>query len=1351
MNLNDFKKRMLELVESHLLSGRLNFNENHYSADLLVPFLKDSKFLNLAILFDANDTDNKRPDIRCYLSEEDKELDKNCQIIIESKLPKEFKGKTDREVLDKFLNEKVVPYILTYQDSVQFFLLHSFTRFISIQIDEEIVLLLNKFRQKQISKDLLLDALERNMSSINLEINTKAGRISELNQLVSYFLTNYAKKSLKALTRVNINRYIISNQATLKKFCHDLTDSIIGSTHQEGFLHEVQDYFDVEMEKRVSPVKISYRLFLSTRYPEAIDSAEIDSHDEKNERDLFVISTIYNVVAKLFIQKFVEDLYSGEQGVFPEDCCFLTLMSNDVANIEDYLKQSIENVVQKSAPAYQNILTGNDYFNWILSSGRLNVSNRFRSILDIFRGLDLKESIEGKGYNGDILGGFFEVFSEKFNKDIRRVFGQYYTPKEIVNFIWDKVLDICLKEKLDLGTVKLLDPACGSGTFLVEGIKKIKELKGQDLSNKVVAFDISPMASSLAEINIYAQMLRSTDPENLHSIKKINVFNTDSLNISESEYWQTRLGEEDDTARLRMLESQKVITKKYKKSKEYTLIVTNPPYNGSSSRTLNSFEGKFTLLDYLIQNRHADDRIRDDYVWFMGAIDRYINNNGVVALITSDTYVYRTTYKYLRKYLYDNYRIYSVYQLGKSVFDDVEIATSIIILSKFDDTVAIKKQSYAIDYYDLTNLKVNTSDRNKDERYLFLKGELTIEPQACSPTEDNNYSFNTATVEEDVRNCIPCFDSKDENAIIKKKYSGIITGFKELFVDTSRANLSVRMKDFFELVTIAKLGKKQTSNPSSTNAAVKELGMDLHQSAKYSRYQEKLREFLNKHNLEPKRNKENAELYCSFLVASALLKGMLFSEDAIKDCILPSEINKWLFPKSEKQYLYFDSLFSIPRITKNGSKVEGGPITAWREYNDAEDRVIFISQREKDGCSIMRPIFPGVYNPYFLMDAPKKGKAHFFRISDLEIPRIFRKFNFTKQDLCLYMQAVTNSEWVKEHGGYVVTNKVPLPLPAQNNINLIRRIINATKELNELSVLSFMFENKLKFAKVAHLVSSETLNSIKFNPKDEGAEFDTEKINSFISKRIRGLDSNINQLFKINISNTEDLTAMVEGKKQSFEPVTKFDKVIENRMGITSLIISSSKEDTFLGRTKFQKIFYMIDTLIEDQNFGTKYYREAAGPLDYSLMYSKNTSIETLASQMNMFKVVETSNKLFRYKDFEDIDYFHKVGQKISSKYEKEVSNILRIFKDCNTTRAELYATLYAVWNDMLIDKKKVTDQAIITEFLQSWHKKKTDKFEDKLHEVKRALQFMKDNGLIPKGKKNRTLIPKKIEITDDV
>ncbi len=141
---------------------------------------------------------------------------------------------------------------------------------------------------------------------------------------------------------------------------------------------------------------------------------------------------------------------------------------------------------------------------------------------------------------GDPLGDLYQRY---FDKETRKALGEFYTPKEIVDYILDAVN---YKGEF-IADKRLLDPACGSGTFIVEALKRyLKSAEGlarergwsealKKLCNEfhIVGFDIHPFATIMSQIHFMLVLIpyykRAIEEEKTFVLRRIPIFRTDSL------------------------------------------------------------------------------------------------------------------------------------------------------------------------------------------------------------------------------------------------------------------------------------------------------------------------------------------------------------------------------------------------------------------------------------------------------------------------------------------------------------------------------------------------------------------------------------------------------------------------------------------------------------------------------------------------------------------------------------------------------------------------------------------------------------------------------------------------------
>ncbi len=169
-----------------------------------------------------------------------------------------------------------------------------------------------------------------------------------------------------------------------------------------------------------------------------------------------------------------------------------------------------------------------------------------------------------------------------------------------------------------------------------------------------------------------------------------------------------------------------------------------------------------------------------------------------------------------------------------------------------------------------------------------------------------------------------------------------------------------------------------------------------------------------------------------------------------------------------------------------------------------------------------------------------------------------------------------------------------------------------------------------------------------------------------------------------------------------------------------------------MGRVKLEKMLYTIESSI-GFDFDTEYAREAAGPLDGSIY-----ECEGIVSRRNKWFTVHTSQYGVSYKPAKDSGKYKKYYDKYFADYDSEIERIIGVFTDYDADQAEIVATLFAAWNDFVIDRKSVTDEALADEVLNNWNDSKKRFSRDVWL---RAIQQMRQNNIIPKGYGKHTVI----------
>lgn len=195
----------------------------------------------------------------------------------------------------------------------------------------------------------------------------------------------------------------------------------------------------------------------------------------------------------------------------------------------------------------------------------------------------------------------------------------------------------------------------------------------------------------------------------------------------------------------------------------------------------------------------------------------------------------------------------------------------------------------------------------------------------------------------------------------------------------------------------------------------------------------------------------------------------------------------------------------------------------------------------------------------------------------------------------------------------------------------------------------------------------------------------------------------------------------VTGKKEVSEPVTVVS--IDPHVPLLAMVVDMLKKPR--GEVVDQKLLYLCDIYL-GLGLSTQYYRWDYGPLDLQL-YSY---IDTLVS--NGWYKVDIQNKAkILVKAENHAEALEMYGNQFSQ-HKSSIEKLIQYFGEMRMGEIERFATLFAVWNDFIIDGIAVpSDGQLIDEVLTNWGPKK-GRFSPKTWE--NTLMKMKRDGIIPKG-----------------
>ncbi|MDL5045374.1 N-6 DNA methylase [Oscillatoria amoena NRMC-F 0135] len=293
---------------------------------------------------------------------------------------------------------------------------------------------------------------------------------------------------------------------------------------------------------------------------------------------------------------------------------------------------------------------------------------------------------------------FYETYLAAYDAALRKVRGVYYTPEAVVSYLVDSVDEILKKDfsitngladsskttfdrliedgnirkkvKEETHKVLILDPACGTGTFLYSVIEHIRaqfeksnnagqwsSYVAKSLLPRLFGFELLMASYAVAHFKLGMQLAAKDKPElwqrkwayDFQGDERVNIFLTNTLDEAE-----TKLA--DLFGPLKILSDEAHAASKVKTTLPVLVVLGNPPYSGHSANK-GGWIGGLVRDYYQVDGKPLGERnpkyLQDDYVkfirWAQWRIEQ--TGQGVLAFITNHGYLDNPTFRGMRQHL----------------------------------------------------------------------------------------------------------------------------------------------------------------------------------------------------------------------------------------------------------------------------------------------------------------------------------------------------------------------------------------------------------------------------------------------------------------------------------------------------------------------------------------------------------------------------------------------------------------------------------------------------------------------------------------------------------------------------
>ena len=260
-----------------------------------------------------------------------------------------------------------------------------------------------------------------------------------------------------------------------------------------------------------------------------------------------------------------------------------------------------------------------------------------------------RKAFFAKFNEGEAVPYFYEPFLKAFDPALRKQLGVWYTPAEVVRYMVarvDRALkdDLGIEDGLAAENVYVLDPCCGTGSYLAETLKRIaSNLQGKGMgaltgarvkqaaTRRVFGFEIMPAPFVVAHLQVGLTMQGLDAPLSDDGDERAGVFLTNALTG-----WDVKT---QTTLPFPELQEERDRAEQVKQDTPVLVILGNPPYNGFAGMAVGE-EGDLKKVYKTTKNvrKPEGQGLNDLYVRFFSMAERRITEKtgrGIVCFISN--------------------------------------------------------------------------------------------------------------------------------------------------------------------------------------------------------------------------------------------------------------------------------------------------------------------------------------------------------------------------------------------------------------------------------------------------------------------------------------------------------------------------------------------------------------------------------------------------------------------------------------------------------------------------------------------------------------------------------------------
>src|SRR5690606_11412593 len=387
----------------------------------------------------------------------------------------------------------------------------------------------------------------------------------------------------------------------------------------------------------------------------------------------------------------------------------------------------------------------------------------------------------------EILGSAYEQFLGKQitlsasgraiieeKPEVRKAGGVYYTPQYIVDYIVENTIGKLIENKTpkEVSKIKITDPACGSGSFLIgvyqflldwhkdfytqngkisKGNKNnpltpLGELttaeKKRILLNNIFGVDLDSNAVEVTKLSLLLKCMEGETKETIEAQTKLfhdRILPTLDNNIKSGnslidlDYYENEIdfGEEK---KVKPFSWQKAFPEVFKNG-GFDCVIGNPPYVVIEGE----FRNEETLSYFKTNYKSASYKI-DLYHLFFEKDLELLKTNGQLGFITPSNFLANNNLMGLRKTILNNSYIEMLNVINGKVFTGASVDTTVSVLAKSNNK---KKSKFIHSQWNKNRLDENSNEEFNQDVFNQNEGKMFVSTKNKSKLNAKTFELGT--------------------------------------------------------------------------------------------------------------------------------------------------------------------------------------------------------------------------------------------------------------------------------------------------------------------------------------------------------------------------------------------------------------------------------------------------------------------------------------------------------------------------------------------------------------------------------------------------------------------------------